>query len=327
MSEKMTLSKLAKLCNVSVTTASLIFNRQHKKVRISEDTVNRVIAIARRYEADPLIASLLARVQCSNTVGIIVPDLLNYSFSFYLNEYEAIFRAHDIQILISCSHYNEEQEISVVDSLVERKVDALLVFSSLSSPKLYEKLSSKLPVILIDRYFPNSKLPFVVSEAKNSTFELIDNYLTRNHQPYFLGADIELSAIADRLLGFTHAYHAHNLDPASFIYSAPYQEHIGAQLVERILKDHPKSDHYYLYCSSYIIFVQAFFYIKAQGIDMSRFTFLVFDYVKSLALLDADIVCIKQDYQQICAQSYRLLDRMLDGKELKKSQIFVPPII
>ena len=142
-------------------------------MRISEDTFNRVIAIAKKYESDPLVARLLARAQCSNIVGVIVPDLLNYSFSLYLSELEAIFTSNNIQLIIACSHYDEKQEISVVTGLLEKKVDALLVFTSHKTSAFYDKIAANIPVVLIDRCFEDSALPYVITEAKQSSYQFL----------------------------------------------------------------------------------------------------------------------------------------------------------
>lgn len=186
MGSGMNLSKLAKLCNVSPSTVSAIFNRHHKKMRISEDTFNRVIAIAKKYESDPLVARLLARAQCSNIVGVIVPDLLNYSFSLYLNELEAIFTSNNIQLIIACSHYDEKQEISVVTGLLEKKVDALLVFTSHKTSAFYDKIAANIPVVLIDRCFEDSALPYVITEAQQSSYKFVSEHVPDGSSCFFV---------------------------------------------------------------------------------------------------------------------------------------------
>ncbi len=222
MGSGMNLSKLAKLCNVSPSTVSAIFNRHHKKMRISEDTFNRVIAIAKKYESDPLVARLLARAQCSNIVGVIVPDLLNYSFSLYLNELEAIFTSNNIQLIIACSHYDEKQEISVVTGLLEKKVDALLVFTSQKTSAFYDKIAANIPVVLIDRCFEDSALPYVITEAKQSSYQFLVEHVPAASSCFFVGADLWLSSINDRFLGFSSWAQEHGFDPMSYSFHDDY---------------------------------------------------------------------------------------------------------
>lgn len=327
MGSGMNLSKLAKLCNVSPSTVSAIFNRHHKKMRISEDTFNRVIAIAKKYESDPLVARLLARAQCSNIVGVIVPDLLNYSFSLYLNELEAIFTSNNIQLIIACSHYDEKQEISVVTGLLEKKVDALLVFTSHKTSAFYDKIAANIPVVLIDRCFEDSALPYVITEAQQSSYKFVSEHVPDGSSCFFVGADLWLSSINDRFLGFSSWAQEHGFDPMSYSFHDDYESMVGAKLVSQILERYPQQEHYYLFCSSYIVFLGVLSFIKQQKLSLDKFTLLVFDSLNSLALIDARVHYLEPNYQAIARLSFHLVDKLLDGETLENTNIVIPAVL
>lgn len=327
MGSGMNLSKLAKLCNVSPSTVSAIFNRHHKKMRISEDTFNRVIAIAKKYESDPLVARLLARAQCSNIVGVIVPDLLNYSFSLYLNELEAIFTSNNIQLIIACSHYDEKQEISVVTGLLEKKVDALLVFTSHKTSAFYDKIAANIPVVLIDRCFEDSALPYVITEAKQSSYQFLVEHVPAASSCFFVGADLWLSSINDRFLGFSSWAQEHGFDPMSYSFHDDYEGMVGAKLVSQILERYPQQEHYYLFCSSYIVFLGVLSFIKQHKLSLDKFTLLVFDSINSLSLIDAQVHYLEPNYQAIAHSSFHLVDKLLDGETMENTHILIPAVV
>ncbi len=327
MGSGMNLSKLAKLCNVSPSTVSAIFNRHHKKMRISEDTFNRVIAIAKKYESDPLVARLLARAQCSNIVGVIVPDLLNYSFSLYLNELEAIFTSNNIQLIIACSHYDEKQEISVVTGLLEKKVDALLVFTSHKTSAFYDKIAANIPVVLIDRCFEDSALPYVITEATQSSYQFVSKHVPDGSSCFFVGADLWLSSINDRFLGFSSWAQEHGFDPMSYSFHDDYEGMVGAKLVSQILERYPQQEHYYLFCSSYIVFLGVLSFIKQQKLSLDKFTLLVFDSINSLSLIDAQVHYLEPNYQAIARLSFHLVDKLLDGETMENTHIVIPAVV
>lgn len=327
MGSGMNLSKLAKLCNVSPSTVSAIFNRHHKKMRISEDTFNRVIAIAKKYESDPLVARLLARAQCSNIVGVIVPDLLNYSFSLYLNELEAIFTSNNIQLIIACSHYDEKQEISVVTGLLEKKVDALLVFTSHKTSAFYDKIAANIPVVLIDRCFEDSALPYVITEAQQSSYKFVSEHVPDGSSCFFVGADLWLSSINDRFLGFSSWAQEHGFDPMSYSFHDDYESMVGAKLVSQILERYPQQEHYYLFCSSYIVFLGVLSFIKQHKLSLDKFTLLVFDSINSLSLIDAQVHYLEPNYQAIARLSFHLVDKLLDGETMENTNIVIPAVV
>lgn len=77
----MTLAELARLAGVSRTTASYVMNGQGVARRIKPDTIDKVLAIARkhRFQVDTQAAAL--RGGASKTLGFILPDLENTSYA------------------------------------------------------------------------------------------------------------------------------------------------------------------------------------------------------------------------------------------------------
>ena len=71
----MTLAEIARLSGVSRTTASYVINGKAKERRISQETVDRVMAVVEQhhYRIDAQAAAL--RRGASRTIGLIIPDL------------------------------------------------------------------------------------------------------------------------------------------------------------------------------------------------------------------------------------------------------------
>ncbi len=57
-----------------------------------------------------------------------------------------------MQLLISCTDENPGQESVVVNNMIARQVDGLIVASCMHSDADYQKLSEQLPVVLFDRF-------------------------------------------------------------------------------------------------------------------------------------------------------------------------------
>ena len=77
----MKLTDIARLANVSVTTASYVLNGKAAQRRISAATVERVMAVAEQqgFQLDQQAAGL--RRGQSRTLGFVVPDLENPSYA------------------------------------------------------------------------------------------------------------------------------------------------------------------------------------------------------------------------------------------------------
>ena len=70
----MTLKKLAKELNISISTVSKALNGSYE---ISESTINRVKKLANFYNYRPNKTALSLKSNRTNTIGVIIPNILN----------------------------------------------------------------------------------------------------------------------------------------------------------------------------------------------------------------------------------------------------------
>lgn len=76
----------------------------------------------------------------------------------------------------------------VVNNMIARQVDGLIVASSMLHDNDYQKLSEQLPVVLFDRHMNGSTLPLVITDSVSPTAALVAD-IARSHPDefYFLG--------------------------------------------------------------------------------------------------------------------------------------------
>jgi LacI family sucrose operon transcriptional repressor len=68
----------------------------------------------------------------------------------------------------------------VVNNLVSRQVDGLIVASSMLNDADYLKLSEQLPVVLFDRHMNSTPLPLVITDAVTPTADLVERLARAN---------------------------------------------------------------------------------------------------------------------------------------------------
>lgn len=201
--KRVTIKDIAELAGVSKATASLVLNGRSKELRVAEETRDRVMAIAKQHHYQPSIHARSLRDNRSHTIGLVVPEMTNYGFAVFSHELETLCREAGVQLLISCTDENPGQETVVVNNMVSRQVDGLIVASSMLNDADYQKLSEQLPVVLFDRHMNDSSLPLVMTDSITSTARLVSE-IARQHpdEVYFLGGQPRLSPTRDRLDGF-----------------------------------------------------------------------------------------------------------------------------
>ncbi|MGX6601384.1 LacI family DNA-binding transcriptional regulator [Micromonosporaceae bacterium Da 78-11] len=145
-----TLNQVAGVAGVSLKTASRALNGEPN---VADDTARRV-----REAADLLgfrlngIARELRRGSTSTLVGLVSGDLTNPFYSAMASGAERELRRHQLQLITANSDEDAELERSLVDTLLERRIRALLVVpSSDRHEHLVIEGNRGVPFVFLDR--------------------------------------------------------------------------------------------------------------------------------------------------------------------------------
>lgn len=176
----MKLTDIARLAQVSVTTASYVINGQAQRRRISQATVERVMAIVEQqgYQPDQQAAGL--RRGQTRTLGLVVPDLENPSYARLAKLLEQGARRRGYQLLIASSDDDPDAERTVVQVMRSRRCDALIVASCLpAEDRGYRRLlEAGLPIIALDRAMDPEHFRSVVSDDHQAGAQLTASLLS-----------------------------------------------------------------------------------------------------------------------------------------------------
>lgn len=149
--QKVTIHHIAKELN---TTASTVSRALQNHPRISKGMREAVFNLAQKLNYQPnSIASSLRRGK-GNTIGIIVPLLNRYFFSSVIRGIEDVAYQAGYNVLICQSYDSFEREKTIVETLVNGKVDGLMVSLGAGTTDLshFKLVQSKgLPLIFFDR--------------------------------------------------------------------------------------------------------------------------------------------------------------------------------
>jgi LacI family transcriptional regulator len=122
--KKVTIREIAEVANVSLSTVSRALRGDP---RANQETVQRVLRVARdlNYYPDSLAKSL--RQSRTNTIGIIFNDLNNPFYSEILGVIGAILNRGSYSMIISYSHYDAAQERANIMSMLSKRVDGIIL--------------------------------------------------------------------------------------------------------------------------------------------------------------------------------------------------------
>lgn len=151
---KVTLKDIAKKADVSVATVSLVIN--NKDGRIPDETREKVKEIAKELNYVPNYSARSLVLQRSNSIGLIIPDLMNPYFSTLAKTAVAELREEGYVCIILDSDGLYDKDMELLDYLKSRNVDGILYTMSNESYKYEDKVVKKLeelniPIVFLDR--------------------------------------------------------------------------------------------------------------------------------------------------------------------------------
>ncbi|GAB7258678.1 LacI family DNA-binding transcriptional regulator [Dickeya ananatis] len=323
--KRVTISDIARLAGVSKSTASLVLNGRSKEFRVSDETRDRVLALAQQQRYQPSIHARSLRSSRSNTLGLVVPEMTNYGFAVISRELECLCREAGLQLLIACTDENASQEMMAVNSLIQRQVDGLIVASSMLSDAEYQKINQQLPVLQFDRVIGDSTLPMVVSEAVESTATLVEN-IARQHQDefYFIGGQSRISPTRDRLAGFQLGLERAGVtcNPEWIIHghyhsSAGYE--MFAQLCARLGRP-PRA----LFTAACGLLEGVLRYLNQHNLMDCDMRLCSFDDHYLFDCLPMKIDTVAQDCETLARNSFEMINALIEGQPLAESRVYVP---
>lgn len=324
--KRITITDIAKLAGVSKTTASLVLNGRGKEMRVSDETIARISGIARQYQYQPNIHARSLGINRSYALGLVIPDITNYGFASVAYELEILCREAGIQLFISCTDENAAQETLAIEHLLSRQIDGLVVASCLQSDIEYQRLSKQIPVILFDRYFENTSLPFVTTESVQSTEKLISDIASKNNvdEFYFLGGQTTLSPTKDRLLGFIQGLKKANIAlKPEWIIHGHYQPSSGYEMFGSLcatLGRPPK----YIFTSACGLLEGVLRYLSQNKMIQSEIYLTGFDDHYLYNSLAISVDTIAQNNPNLASHCFRLMMKLINQQDLNDHQIFIP---
>lgn len=179
-SKRLTLQELADELELSTCTVSRVLNGKGERYRIAEATRNRVLEHARKRRFSPNLVARGLRMEKTNAIGLVLPDLSNPFFARIARSVADEAHKRKCTLEICDSQDSTDLEIEILALLLDRQVDGMVLCPVGNESKHLRTLTAgSLPVVLVDRYFTNLNLPYVSSDnvkgAELATQHLVDH--------------------------------------------------------------------------------------------------------------------------------------------------------
>jgi len=203
---------IAQRAGVNVSTVSRALNPQTRTM-VSQEMAARILKIASslNYTRNPLAFGLKTRR--SFTVGVIVPDLTNPLFPPIVRAVERTLGKEGFVTVLADSDNSRETERAILDSLLARQVDGLILATAWLQDDIVEKCEEKkIPYVLVNRTVLDESVTSVVTNDVQGIRLAVDHLLQLGHRRVaYVGGPRNTSTGAGRRAGFITALKAYRL--------------------------------------------------------------------------------------------------------------------
>ncbi|MGE5539232.1 MAG: LacI family DNA-binding transcriptional regulator [Gemmatimonas sp.] len=209
-----TLKEVAAAAGVHVSTASRTLNPMTRHL-VADLVAARVEQAAQKLDYRPDLVAASLRTGRSRLIGVLVPDIADPVFSPILSGIAEVLLADGYSTVIADVGGDQEREIELVDGLMARRVDGLVLATvSRSDPVVDHCIDRELPVVLVNRNEAEPRLSAVISDDGGGMRLAVDHLVDLGHRRIgHVAGPQHVSTGYLRRLGFEGAARARGLAP------------------------------------------------------------------------------------------------------------------
>lgn len=163
--KKITMKDIASKAEVSVSTVSFVLNNIGEKMGISAAVINKVLLVAQELNYKPNMIASSLRTGETRSIGLIIEDISNQFFSDLAKVVEDEARNLNYRVFYCSTGGDDQRADELVSSLLQANVDGFIIAPTEKLEKTIDNLlKMQVPVVLIDRYFPDQLVSSVVMD-------------------------------------------------------------------------------------------------------------------------------------------------------------------
>ncbi|ACM30662.1 transcriptional regulator protein [Rhizobium rhizogenes K84] len=184
------------------------------------------------------------RSQKSDFVAVTIPSINNANFADTVGGLADTLAARNMQILLGYTNYDMQEEERLIEQLLRRKPQAIVVTGGKHTPRARRLLETvNIPVIETWDIPVEPIGHYVGFSNAGAVRQMVDHFVSAGHRRIaFIGGDVGRDTRgSERRAGFIAAMEAHGLDASRLIAAGvpPISMREGANAMARLIEIHP----------------------------------------------------------------------------------------
>jgi len=312
---QVTIKDIARELGISPSTVSRAL-KDHPD--ISSETKKAVNALADKLNYQPNIVALSLRQKKTNTIGVIIPELVHFFFSTVISGIEDIANQAGYSVILTQSNESIEREKRDIKALFNSRVDGMLISLSRETTNfdhIESILSKGIPMVFYDRMYTNPNTSKVIVDDYVGAKEAVEHLISQGYKriAHLEGAPGLMISI-DRKRGYLDALKQHKMEiDNSLIEACPSaNQEEGQKVTKKLLGLANPPDA--IFTNNDPMAIGAMMAIKEKGLKIPQDVGLVgFSNWSLGALIEPTLTSVDQPGFEMGQEAARLLIRQIEA--------------
>ena len=253
MNRKITLKQIARELEVSISTVSKALKDSPE---ISDDTKQKIQAFAKLYNYRPNNIALSLKNRKTNTIGIIIPEIVHHFFSKVIQGVELVANQRGYNVIIGLSNESFSKEVINMEMLANGSIDGFIISISKETQQLQdyhhftETISQGMPIVMFDRVVSDINCDKVVVNDFNGAKRAVEKLIENKCKSIALITTKDYVSVGRlRTKGYLEALQDHNIIPEAELIlkmddTLDYEEHLELleSEIEQLFRSNKKID-------------------------------------------------------------------------------------
>ena len=171
---------VAEYTKLSVSTVSLVLNGKAEALRISKETVNKVLSAVEQLSYKPNLLAKSLREGFTHIIGFVVSDVANAYFINIAGHLEKEALKNGYRVLFGGANEDDRTCIDTIDAFVNLKVDGLVIVPTEGMVDRLKILKNEnVPFVLLDRYFDQLEADSILLNNFKSGFDAVEYFISK----------------------------------------------------------------------------------------------------------------------------------------------------
>ncbi|MBL6449082.1 LacI family DNA-binding transcriptional regulator [Fulvivirga sp. 29W222] len=317
-SNQITIKDIARELDISPSTVSRAL-KDHPD--ISPKTKKQVRELAEKLNYQPNSIALSLRSSKSNTIGVVIPQVVHFFFSTIISGIEDIAYAAGYSVMVAQSNESYDREVMDTKALFNNRVDGILVSMSRETTDYghFESLHNRgIPMVFYDRVCDPIDCSKVVVDDFDGGYRATKHLIDEGYKriAHLAGPD-SLHMFRQRLEGYKKALQEHGLpidESLILAENASDDENVAKKLTEHLLELDERPDA--IFANNDIAALGAMITIKEHGLKIPNDMGIVgFSNWRFTSLTEPTITTVAQPGFEMGQEAARLLIAAIEAKK------------